>query len=93
MVTFPNMHDQLLVIIPVLLWLTDQKDLMLYSIDTVPMPFDMEMLDGDNDEYTFINNSYPYMTINNQNYILLDERQLRLCNKMGVTYYCENFMY
>ena len=54
------------------------------------MPFDTETLDGDNDEYTFINNSYPYMAINKDNYIPLDERQLRLCNKIGATYYCEN---
>ena len=90
MVTFSNSHDQLLVNIPVLLRLTEQKDLTLYSIDTVPMPFDTETLDGENDEYTFINNSYPYMAINEHNYIPLDERQLRLCNKMGAMYYCEN---
>ena len=90
LVTFSNMHDQLLVNIPVLLHLTDQKDLTLYSIDTVPMPFDTETLDGKNDEYTFINNSYPYMAINDQNYIPLNERQLRMCNKMGATYYCKN---
>ena len=90
MVTFSNTHDQLLVNIPVLLHLTDQKDLMLYSIDTVPMPFDTETLDGKNDEFTFINNSYPYMAINKENYFPLDEQQLRLCNKMGATYYCKN---
>ena len=90
MVTFSNLHDQLLVNIPVLLRLTEQKDLTLYSINTVPMLFDTENLDGENDEYMFINNSYPYMAINEQNYIPLDERQLRLCNKMGATYYCEN---
>ena len=90
MVTFSNSHDQLLVNIPVLLHLTEQKDLTLYSTDTVPMPFDTESLDGENDEYTFINNSYPYMAINEHTYIALDERQLRLCNKMGATYYCEN---
>ena len=73
MVTFSNTHDQLLVNIPVLLCLTDQKDLTLYSIDTVPMPFDTETLDGKNDEFTFINNSYPYMDINKENYIPLDE--------------------
>ena len=78
-----NLHDKLLVNIPVLLRITEQKDLPLYSIDTVPMPFDTETLEGENDEYTFINNSYPYMAINELNYIPLDERQLRLCNKMG----------
>ena len=73
MVTFSNLHDQLLVNIPVLLHLNDQKDLTLYSIDTVPIPFDTKTLDGKNDEYTFINNSYPYMAINQENYIPLDE--------------------
>ena len=90
MVTFSNTHDQLLVNIPVLLHLTDQKDLTLYSIDTVPMPFDTETLNEKNDEFTFINNSYPYMAINKENYIPLDERQLHLSNKMGATYHCEN---
>ena len=90
MVSFSNSHDQLLVNIPVLLHLNDQKDLTLYLKDTVPMPFDTETLDGKNDEYTFINNSYPYMAINQENYIPLDERQLKLRNKMGAAYYCKN---
>ena len=30
------------------------------------------------------------MTINQENYIPLNEGPLRLCNKMGVTYYCKN---
>ena len=73
MVTFSNWHDQLLVNIPVLLHLKDQKDLTLYSIDTVPMSFDSKTLDGKNEEYTFNNNSYPYMAINQENYIPLDK--------------------
>ena len=90
MVMFTNMHDQLLVNVPILLRLTTQKPLNLYSIDTVPMPFDMEMLEGKNNEYTFINNSYPYMALNEHNYIPLTETQLRMCDKMGSTYYCQN---
>ena len=50
-ITFSNSHDQLLVNILVLLRLNDQKDLTLYLIDTMPMPFDTETLDGKNDEY------------------------------------------
>ena len=50
MVMFTNTHDQLLVNIPILLRLATQKPLNLYSIDTVPMPFDMETLDGKNNE-------------------------------------------
>ena len=69
MVMFTNMHDQLLVNVPILLRLTTQKPLNLYSIDTVPMPFDTETLDGKNNEYSFINNSYPYMALNERNYI------------------------
>ena len=84
------MHDQLLVNVPILLRLATQKPLNLYSIDTVPMPFDTETFDGQNNEYTFINNSYPYMALNEHNYIPLTETQLRMCDKMGSTYYCQN---
>ena len=90
MVMFTNTHDQLLVNVPILLRLATQKPLNLYSIDTVPMPFDTETLDGRNNEYTFINNSYPYMALNEHNYIPLTETQLRMCDKMGPTYHCQN---
>ena len=89
-VMFTNTHDQLLVNIPILLKLATQKPLNLYSIDTIPMPFDTETLEGRNNEYTFINNSYPYMALNEHNYIPLTEPQLRLCDKMGSTYYCQD---
>ena len=77
MVMFINSHDHLLVNISILLRLSSQKELMLYSFDTVPMLFDTETLDGKNNEYTFIN-SYPYMSLNEHNYIPLTEAQLRL---------------
>ena len=90
MVMFTNTHDQLLVNVPILLKLTTQKPLNLYSIDTVPMPFDTDTLGGRNNKYTFINNSYPYMALNEHNYIPLMEPQLRMCDKMRSTYYCQD---
>ena len=87
---FTNTHDQLLVNIPILLKLAMQKPLNLYSIDTVLMPFDTETLEGRNNKYTFINNSYSYMALNEHNYISLTEPQLRMCDKMGSTYYCQD---
>ena len=90
MVMFTNTHDQLLVNVPILLKLATQKPLNLYSIDTVPMPFDTETLEGRNNEYTFINNSYLYMALNEHNYIPLTEPQLRMCDKMGSMYYCQD---
>ena len=92
MVMFTNTHDQLLVNVPILLRLATQKPLNLYSIDMVPMPFDTETLDGTNNEYTFINNSYPYMALNENNYIPLTEPQLRMCDKMESTYYVKIHM-
>ena len=90
MVMFTNTHDQLLVNVPILLKLATQKPLNLYSIDTVLKPFDTETLEGRNNKYTFINNSYPYMALNEHNYIPLTEPQLRMCDKMGSTYYCQD---
>ena len=82
MVMFTNTHDQLLVNVPILLRLATQKPLNLYLIDTVPRY--TETLDGMNNEYTFINNSYPYMALNEHNYIPLTETQLRMCDKNGI---------
>ena len=90
MVMFTNTHDQLLVNVPILLKLATQKPLNLYSVDTVLMPFDTETLEGRNNEYTFINNSYPYMALNEHNYIPLTEPKLQMCDKMGSTYYCQD---
>ena len=47
MVMFTNTHDQLLVNVPILLRLATQKPLNLYSIETVPMPFDTNNITGD----------------------------------------------
>ena len=90
MVMFTNRHDQLLINVPILLRLATQKPFNLYSIDMVPMPFDMETLEGRENEYTFINNSYPYMALYEHNYMPLTVTQLRMCDKMGSTYYCQN---
>ena len=76
MVMFANTHDQLLVNVLILLKLATQKPLNLYSIDTVLMPFGTDTLEGRNNEYMFINNSYPYMALNEHNYIPLTELQL-----------------
>ena len=84
MVMFTNTHD------PILLKLATQKPLNLYSIDTVLMLFDTDTLEGRNNEYTFINNSYPYMALNEHNYIPLTEPQLQMCYKMASTYYCQD---
>ena len=90
LVTFSNTHDTLLINLPVLLKPRADNPLMLYSIEAVPIPFDTNTIDGKAREYTLLNNSYPYMAINQNNYIPLNEMQLRRCTKIGATYYCEN---
>ena len=90
LVSFSNSRKQLLVQIPILLKLREHARMTLYSIETVPIPFDTKTLDGERSEYTFINNSYPYMATSESNYIPLNEQQLRLCTQIGPTYYCEN---
>ena len=83
MVMFTNLHVQLLFNIPILLRLSRVNVIL-------PIPFDTKILDGKNDEYTFINNSYPYRAFNKHNYIPLTEVQIRLCNKMDSMYYCQD---
>ena len=90
MVSFSNSRQQLLVQVPILLKLREQQRMNLYSIDTVPVPFDTATLEGRRSEYTILNNTFPYMAISISNYIPMNEQQLRLCNKIGATYYCEH---
>ena len=61
MVIFTNTHDQLLVNVPILLRLATQKPLNLYSIDTIPRPFDTETLEGKNNEYTLIIHTHTWL--------------------------------
>ena len=61
----------------------------LFSIETVPVPFDAETCIGDKREYTQKILETKYIALTDNNYVPLTQAQISLCAKMGYMYYCE----
>ena len=90
LISFTNSPDELILQIPILIKRKTQVPMSLFSINTAPVPMDDATYQGKNNEYTWINVNHPYLATTSKTYIPLTEQQLRLCTKLGPTYYCEN---
>ena len=84
--SFTNTIDDLLLWLPILIKLKVQVPMLLFSIETTPVPLDAETYLGEKREYTQI---IPYIALTDNNYIPLTQAQISLCAKIGHTYYCE----
>ena len=64
-----------------------QKPLILYQLDTVPIP----ILDKNiqTQSYMQLHIRKPYITLNSETYISLRQQQLRSCKWIGYEFYCE----
>ena len=63
--------------------------MLLFSIETVPVPLDAETYIGDKREYTQIILETEYIALTDNNYVQLTQAQISLCAKIGYMYYCE----
>ena len=64
-----------------------QKPLILYQIETVPVPIlDTNM---EAQSYTHLHVNKPYIALNTETYIMLTQQELRPCKKIGNELYCE----
>ena len=61
----------------------------LFSIETVPVPLDVETYLGEKREYTQIIPETELIALTENNYIPLTQAQISLCAKIGYMYYCE----
>ena len=64
-----------------------QQPLMLYQLETVPVP----ILDH-NDKalsYMLLQTKKPYITLNSETYISLRQQELRTCKRIGYKFCCE----
>ena len=64
-----------------------QKRLIIYQIETVPVP----ILD-ENDQvhsYTELKIEKPYITLNKETYIMLHTQEVKMCKRIGYEYYCK----
>ena len=64
-----------------------QKPLILYQLETVPVP----ILDTNTEaqSYTHLHVNKLYLALNSETYIVLTHQELRSCKKIGNEFYCE----
>ena len=72
---------------PVFIQPYTQKHLILYQLETVPVP----ILDTNTEaqSYTNLEVKKPYHALNSETYISLTHQELRSCKKIGNKFYCE----
>ena len=88
LITFSIDKDMNLVIqFPVFIQLYTQKPLVLYQLETVPVP----ILDRNNEaqSYMHLQVRMPYIALNSETYISLRHQELRSCKRIGCEFYCE----
>ena len=77
----------LIVQFPVFVQPYTQKRLIMYQIETVPLP-----VWDENEEVhscTELKIEKPYIALNEETYITLHAQELKMCKKIGYEYYCE----
>ena len=87
--SFTNTIDDLLLQLPILIKLKVKVPMLLFSIETVPVPLNAETYIGDKREYIQIILETEYIALTDNNYVPLTQVQISLCAKIGYTYYCE----
>ena len=88
LITFGIDKDMNLVIqFPVFIQPYTQKPLVLYQLETVPVP----ILDRNNEaqSYTHLQIRKPYIALNSETFISLRHQELRSCKWIGHEFYCE----
>ena len=88
LVTFGIDRNMNLVIqFPVFIQPYIQKPLVLYQLETVPVP----ILDSNMEaqSYTHLHVNKPYLALNSETYISLTHQELRSCKMIGNEFYCE----
>ena len=72
---------------PVFIQPYTQKRLVMYQIETVPVP----ILDKNEQahSYTELKIEKPYIVLNEETYITLHSQELKMCKRIGYEYYCK----
>ena len=72
---------------PVFIQPCTQKRLIMYQIETVPVP----ILDENEQvhSYTELKIEKPYIALNEETYIMLHSQELKMCKRIGYKYYCK----
>ena len=88
LVTFGINRDMNLVIqFPILIQPYIQKPLVLYQLETVPVPILDTNTEAQSNTHLCVNK--PYLALNSETYISLTHQELRSCKMIGNDFYCE----
>ena len=88
LVTFGIGRDRNLIVqFPIFIQPYTQQPLILYQLETVPVP----ILDQNDraHSYTHLYVEKPYIASNSEMHILLQQQELRTCKRIGYEFYCE----
>ena len=91
LVTFGIARDMNLVIqFPVFIQPYTQKPLILYHLETVPVPILDQNTKGQS--YTHLRIKKPYIALNLETYFSVRQQELRSCQKIGYEFYCKELV-
>ena len=88
LVTFDiDRKRNLIIQFPIFIQPYTQQPLILYQLETVPVP----VIDKNTkaDTYTQLQITKPYIALNTETYINIRQQELATCKKMGYEFYCE----
>ena len=88
LVTFGiNRDKNLIVQFPILIQPYTQQSLILYQLETAPLP----ILNQNNTahSYTHLQVTKPFIALNSETYISLQQQEFRTCKRIGHKFYCE----
>ena len=88
LVTFGINKDKNLIIqFPVFVQPYTQQSLILYQLDTVPVPIIDQNTQAQS--YTHLQVHKSYIALNSETYISIRQQELRTCKRIGYEFYCE----
>ena len=64
-----------------------QQPLILYQIETLPIPIVDQ--NRQTDSYTYLQVDRPYIALHSETYILIRQQELRTCKRIGYEFYYE----
>ena len=88
LVTFViNKDKNFMVQFPVFIQPYTQQPLILYQIETIPVPIIDQNTQAQS--YMHLQVNKPYIALNSKAYISIRQQELRTCKRIGYEFYCE----
>ena len=88
LVTFGIYRNRNLIIqFPVFIQPYAQQTLILYQIETVPVPIIDQNMQAQS--YTHLQVDRPCIALNSETYNTIRQQELRMCKRIGYEFYCE----